>query len=85
MGCAPLPEVLSPPALPEPLTIAPPALPSVDFDPELCCKILPFEIPTPALPFPPGTINAGVMAVLTAAVSSVQSYLDLLTIECPRE
>jgi hypothetical protein len=84
MPCTPLPT-LALPTLPAPLTLTPPAPPSIDFDPSLCCKLLPFPVTTPPVPLPVGVLNPAVVAVLTQQMAAAQSFLDSLSFSCPRE
>ncbi len=84
MPCTPLPAVELP-ELPAGISLTPPAPPGIEFDPELCCKLLPFPLATPPIVFPPGTINSAVLAALNAALQSVQDYLDAIPFRCPRE
>jgi hypothetical protein len=67
------------------LSIEPPALPSFSGDLALCCKILQFTIVLPPIPLPPLVINASTTALMTAATAAIQTYLDLLPLECPLE
>jgi hypothetical protein len=83
MACIPLPDVALP-TLPSPLTLTPPD-PGISFDPELCCKLLPFPVATPPISLPPAVINGATLAILTNALSAVQTYLDALPLDCPRE
>ncbi len=83
MACVPLP---APPALPSlgPLSLTP-TLPSLGFDPTLCCKLLPFPVATPPIPFPAGVYNPAVAVALAAALDTVRAYLDALPTGCPKE
>jgi len=67
------------------LSIEPPALPSVNFQDELCCKLLQFSTPPVPIPLPPAALNAGVSAAINSALSAVQAYLDALPTDCPLE
>lgn len=67
------------------LSLAPPALPSVSFDPNLCCKQLPFSIPTPPLPLGAGMITPATIAIVTQAMAKIQTFLASLSIPCPKE
>ncbi len=83
MACIPLPAA---PAieLPFPLTLGA-AIPSYEFDPKLCCKILPFPLVTPPIPLPVGTLNPGVVAIVQANLELLTAYFDKLAFKCPRE
>lgn len=83
MACVPLPKVAAP-TLPAPLSIAP-SVPTLSFDPDLCCKVLPFPLATPPVPLPAGTINPAVIAIVTNAMAQIQTYLNSLSIPCPKE
>jgi len=87
MGCKP---TLPFPPIPDisPITLAPPALPALDIDAEFCCKLLLISI-TPNIPLGPAILAipgaAAVVAGLTAIKVAVQSVLDALPLECPKE
>lgn len=83
MPCIPPPQ-LPIPELPLPLTIAPPPLPSIEFDADLCCKIITLDLVPPPIPIPPGAINPAVVAVLRQNLKLVQAFLDKLPPSCPR-
>ena len=83
MACQPLRLPILP-TLPGSITIAP-TLPSATFDPALCCKILPFPLGTPAPPIPPLLLNPAVNAAIASVLKSVQDYVDLLPVTCPKE
>lgn len=83
MACLPL-ETPPFPELPFPLTLGA-AIPSFDFDPALCCKLLPFPVSVPPVPLPPGTINPAIMAIIQANLQSMGAYFDALPFKCPRE
>ena len=55
------------------------------FDPTLCCKILPFPIATPPIPFPPLVLNPGVIAALNAQITLLNAYFDAFAFDCPLE
>lgn len=84
MPCAPLPAPPAPPALPDGISLTP-TLPSPDFDPELCCKLLPFDVPSAPIPLPPAVWNSGVAAAVDAILASVQAFLDAASFNCPKE
>jgi len=83
MACIPIPDVPLP-TLPDGITIAP-TLPSQDFDPALCCKVLNLPVSTPPIGIPPVLLNPGVNAILKNAIKGVQSYIDQLPHDCPKE
>jgi hypothetical protein len=82
MPCTPIP-VVPVPSLPPGLTLGA-ALPTPEFAPELCCKLLPFELSVPpaALGIP---LNAGIAATLTVTLKTLTDYLLSLPVKCPRE
>lgn len=84
MACTPLPTPPTPPALPDGISLAPP-LPTPEFDPELCCKLLPFEIPALPVSPPPGVWNSGAAAALDPILAAVQEVLDAASFNCPKE
>ena len=84
MPCIAAPK-LPVPTLPGPLTLAPPALPEVDFDPNFCCKELPFQVVPPPIPLAPGTINPGTIAIVTQTMAQVQAFLNAQALPCPKE
>jgi hypothetical protein len=50
-----------------------------------CCKlpvIPPITIP---IPIPPLVLNPVVIATINAALQTIDAYLDLLALPCPRE
>lgn len=82
MACVPIPKVPIP-ELPLPLGIGI-TTPDIEFDPELCCKLLPFPIVLP--PISLGLLfNPAVNAIIAANIKIVQDYLDALPLDCPRE
>lgn len=83
MACLPLPTVPFP-ELPFPLTLGA-AIPSFEFDPNLCCKLLPFPVVIPPIPLPVGVLNPGVVALVQANLQSMTAYFDALPFKCPRE
>lgn len=86
MPCLPLPSV----EIPEPpigLSFALPDLPT-EFDPNLCCKIPPVKSPVDEPPLPPipgALLNAAVLSAIDKAQAQIDSYLDKLPLECPKE
>jgi len=83
MACTPIPQ-LTPPTLGLGLSLEPPALPGFSGDLTLCCKLLAFEIPPPPIQLPPLVINAA-FPILSSVFAAVNSYLDQLSFECPKE
>ena len=83
MACTPLPKVPLP-TLPGGLSLTPPQ-PSASFNADLCCKMLPVPLATPAAPLPPLTINPGVIAIVNQVMSQITTFLNSLTIPCPKE
>jgi len=83
MACVPLPAVPVP-TLPGGISLTPPAPPGISFDPELCCKLLPFPLATPPISLPPGTLNPAVIAAVTAILQQIQDFLDGAVLRCPR-
>lgn len=86
----PLPctQVPAPPApqLPSPFTIGVGAsLPTFNFDPALCCKVLPFEPKPPPIPIPPGVLNPAVVAVINQALAAMATFFDGASFGCPLE
>jgi hypothetical protein len=84
MPCLPIPE-LPFPELPGQLSITPPIPTPPDFDPKLCCKLLPFQIKAPPLPIPPLVLNPAALAVLRTAQTAIRTYRDAIPLKCPRE
>lgn len=85
MACDPL-DLPPIPGLPAPLTIAPPTLPAIpEGDLKFCCKILELPVAPELPPLPTGVLNAGVVEVLKQSIAAVQTYLDALPLDCPRE
>lgn len=76
---------ITPPTLGLGLSLEPPALPSVNFNGELCCKLLQFSIVPPPIPLPPLVLNPGVATAIASVFSAVQAYLDALPLDCPTE
>jgi hypothetical protein len=72
------------PTLPFPLTLGA-EIPGFSFDPELCCKILPFPVGTPPIPLGPGVFNPAVVAVINSQLALMNAYFDALSFECPLE
>lgn len=62
------------------------SLPSFSFDPQLCCKILPFPVVTPpiAIALPVG-VMAGAIASLNLAITAVNAFHDGFVFNCPLE
>lgn len=83
MSCLPIPDVPIP-TLPVPLTIEA-TLPPFDFDPELCCKILPFPLGVPPIGLGATLLNPAVNVAIASAVKSIQDYIDKLPHDCPKE
>lgn len=85
MPCTPLPALPAPPALPAGISLTPtlPAYPGGDVT--LCCKILTLPAVPPPAPLPPLVWNAGVAAALETILAGVQSHLDAISFNCPRE
>jgi hypothetical protein len=83
MPCLPIAS-LPIPELPFPLTIGPPII-DIEFDPKLCCKLLPFPLVVPPIPLPPGTLNPAIVAVIQAQLASMNTYFDALPFKCPRD
>lgn len=83
MSCKVFGPIPTPPDI-FPLTVEPPALPPIGGDLDICCKLVSFSW-TPVIPLGPLVINSGVMAVIAAQIAIINSYLDVLTIPCPRD
>jgi len=83
MACIPIPDVPLP-TLPGGLTIAP-SIPSQSFDPALCCKLLNMPAVTPPVGIVGTLLNPAVNAAIATAIKSVQTYLDALPHDCPKE
>ena len=83
MACIPLPDVQLP-QLPTPLTLTPPALPDLSADVDICCKLISLDLSIP-IPIPPLTITPTVIALINEALSKIDSYLDAIPLDCPRE
>jgi hypothetical protein len=83
MACIPIPAVPLP-ELPFPLTFGV-TTPPFDFDPALCCKLLPFPIALPPIPLPLGTLNPAVVGVIMANLQAMNDFVDALPLKCPRE
>jgi hypothetical protein len=73
------------PSLPDitPLTLEPPALPPFAGDLTICCKLIEFSW-TPVIPLGPLVINSTVMALINAQIAIINTWLDVLAVECPR-
>ncbi len=87
MGCAVLPHIPIP-TLPFPFTIGLPTTPPVNFDLNLCCKILSIHIPP--LPIIPGlseliVATPGLVSTIQNAIQAINAYIDLLPLACPLE
>lgn len=84
MACIPIPQVVAP-ELGFGLSLTPPQFVDPEFNLELCCKILQFQIPLPPIPLPPLVVNASTGALLGQVVGAINSFLDQLAFECPKE
>lgn len=82
--CLAAPTV-SPPSLGGGLSIVPPGLGAFSGDVDLCCKRLAFNIPLPPIPLPPLAVNGGTTTLFAAAFTTIQHFLDSLSIDCPLE
>lgn len=67
------------------LSLVPPSLPAFSGDLNLCCKVVPYSVPSIPIPLPSGTFNPGAAAVLRLALASLQAFLDSVPPLCPRE
>lgn len=84
MACIPLPPIPFP-VLPSGFSVSPPALPPVPVSGAVCCKQIAFSAVSPPLPLPPLVVNPAFIAALTAAMKVVQTYIDAIPLECPKE
>lgn len=83
LPCIKLPT-LPVPQLPSPFTIGI-TIPPFQFDPGLCCKVLPFDLKTPPIPLSPGVLNPAVVAVINQALTQMATYFDQFQFSCPIE
>lgn len=75
-----LPEA---PTLPDPLTLGA-ELPGFEFDPKLCCKLLPFPLAVGPLPF--GVVlSAAIVATINGYIDAYNSYHLAIPFPCPFE
>lgn len=59
-------------------------LPPFNFNPLLCCKILPFPISIPPLPLSVGiSIPAPILAAVAEAETVLLAFIDQLEVDCP--
>lgn len=82
MPCIAAPHVALP-ALPSPFTIAPTLPPVPPLAAGICCV----NVSLPAIPLPPlpsGTVNIAFIQSLTAGVAAINTFLDQLVIDCPK-
>jgi len=92
MPCIPIPKTPQPP-FPFPYTVPPLSFPPIPTEPDLCCQLPDFIAMiaehVPPIPLPPGTINPAtaqeIAAAIQLAVDTIDSYLDQLQPECPRQ
>lgn len=84
MACLPRPDVVFP-EIPDPFSLTL-STPPIELDVTLCCRILQLSIPPQALPLSiPPEITQAISAALAYADATIQAYLDLIPLECPRE
>ena len=83
MACIPLPKAAVP-TLPSPLSVDPPAV-SLEFQAGLCCKLLSLPPASIAIDLPPGVINAAAIALINQNLAAIQTFLDSLPLDCPKE
>lgn len=79
------------PTLPAPLTLGL-GFPIPDFNPKLCCKLLPPEVRAAIKaaqdaipPLPPLVLNPALVAVINGYISQINAYKLALPFECPFE
>jgi len=84
MGCLPLPPIPFP-VLPAGFSITPPDPYPKPYPPGICCQVIGFPVPSPPLPLPPFVVNPAFIAALTAAMKTVQAYVDAIPLKCPKE
>lgn len=76
---------ITPPTLGGALSIAPPSLPSFSGSIDICCKSVAYSTP----PLPPilgaGIFSPAVAAVLNSAITTINTYLAALSVDCPLE
>ena len=81
-SCIPLPHVPVP-DFPAGLDLSV-QTPSITFDPELCCKLLPYPVAVPSVPLG-GIIDTAFLLAIAAQVQIINAWIDSLAISCPRE
>lgn len=84
MACVAIPPIPLPP-IPFPLSLTPPDLPPLPFPLGICCQVVQFTLVPPPIPLPPFILNPAFVAGLTAAIKSVQAYIDAIPLTCPKE
>lgn len=83
-GCQVVPKAPLP-VLPFPLSVAPPHVAQVSIGVNLCCQVVTFATPQAPIPFGALVLNPAVVTVIRGVMQTVQTYIDALAIECPRE
>ena len=84
MPCLPLPAIELP-TLPDGISLALPDLGPGDFAADLCCKIAAVSTPEIIPPIPPLVLDLAILALIDTALSKIDSYLDKLPLDCPKE
>ncbi len=82
MACLPLPELPTIDIFP--ITIDPPPLPQLSGDLQFCCKLIEFNVAIP-LPIPSLLIHPVIISVINGHIQTVQTLIDSLQFECPKE
>ena len=67
------------------LSIAPPSTPGFSGNLDLCCKSVPYAIPSYTPPLPAGVFNPAVAIALGAAMDAIQAFLNDSLPSCPLE
>lgn len=84
MPCVPIP-VLPFPVLPAGFSISPPSPYPRPYPPGICCQIFNISSVGPPIPLPSLIVNSTFIAALTVAMKTVQTYIDTIPLNCPKE